>query len=241
LRFVIGLSMKVVLVSECQELARDISLVLNVRWPGLRMLRSLDTKEATALIHSEGPDMVMIDHGMPSLDCFELIAQVRGFSDVPVVVLGQNEDAGDEIRALETGADDWIALSSVSMQFIARVNAILRRCSRRYARESCSLGGKLRINYDGREVLVWGQRVKLTPIEYKILCHLAENRGRVVGCDELLRHVWGPFYEGEKEILKRTISRLRSKIEEDPARPEIIVTERGAGYIILGQEALSPL
>ena len=233
--------MKIVLASDSQDLERDISLILKVRWQGLSLISSADTKKATELIHREQPDMVMLDHGTPSLDCFELISQVRGFSGVPLVVLAHDEDADDEVRALEMGADDWITLSSISMQFIARVNAILRRCSGRVGRESYFLGGKLTINYAGREVFVFGKKVKLTPTEYRILCHLADNHGRVVSCDELLRRVWGPFYEGEKEILKRTISRLRSKIEEDPATPEIILTERGAGYTILDQETPAPL
>lgn len=236
----LGESMKVVLVSDSQGLARDISLFLKVRWPGLSLLSGVETKEVIELIHGAQPDIVMIDHGTPSLDCFDLISQVRSFSDVPLVVLGQDSNAADEVRALEMGADDWIGLTSVSMQFIARVNAILRRYSGRVDRESYFLGGKLTINYLGREVFVSGRKVRLSPTEYRILCYLAGNHGRVVSCDELLRHVWGPFYEGEKEILKRTISRLRSKIEEDPAIPDIVRTERGAGYIIVSQDAFVP-
>jgi len=233
-------NLKIVLVSDSQDLARDISLVLKVRWPGLSLLSSLETRESTALIHREQPDIVMLVHGTPSVDCFDLISRVRSFSDVPLIVLGQDANAADRLKLLEMGADSWITLSSISMEFITEVNTILRRSSLRNDWNSHFLGGKLAINYPRREVLVSGKKVNLPPILYRILCHLAQNEGRVVSGNELLRRVWGPAYEGEMEILKANIYRLRCKIEQDPARPEIILTERGAGYIILDHETPPP-
>lgn len=117
------------------------------------------------------------------------------------------------------------------MEFIAKVNAILRRCSPDSNRRISSfLNGKLSINYATREVCILGKQVKLTPIEYKILSYIAENQGRVVSSAELLRCVWGPNYQGDTEILKISIYRLRSKIEQNPSNREIILTERGVGY-----------
>ena len=234
------MNLKIVLVSNSQEIARDISIFLKVRWSGLSILSSLETREVTALIHREQPDMVMLVHGTPSVDCFDLIAQVRSFSDVPLIVLGQSGNAADRLKLLEMGADGWITISAISMEFITEVNTILRRSASRNDWVNHFLGGKLAINCHRREVLISGNKVKLTPIQYRILCHLAENKGRVVSRDELLRRVWGPAYEGETGILHRNISRLRSKIEEDPTNPEIILTERGVGYIILDHETPSP-
>jgi DNA-binding response OmpR family regulator len=136
------------------------------------------------------------------------------------------------VKALEMGADDWVSPSFVPMEFIAKVNAILRRRSANNHDVSSFLNGKLSINYDTRQVRVSGKPVKLTPIQYKLLCHLIQNQGRVCSSTELLQHVWGPNYGDEKELLKLSVYRLRSKIEEDPSNPEIIFNERGVGYVI---------
>ncbi len=224
--------MKVVLVSGSRDLAETVSLFLKVRWPELTLLNPGGGREAVELIYREDPDMVMIDHRAPSVDCFDLTSQIRSYCDVPIVVLGESDDVVDQVRALETGADDWIDPSSVPMGFIAKVSAILRRCSRQDDSVSRILDGKLVINHATREVFVSGNKAKLTPIEYKILCHLVENQGKVVTTRDLLCHVWGPNYESDKEILKINICRLRHKIEEDPANPEIVLSERGVGYIV---------
>ena len=224
--------MKVVLVSELNELAKTISLFLKIRWREMTLISSSEAREVMELIYREHPDIIMLDHGAASVDCFDLISQIRGFSDVAIIVLSQSNDAVDKVRALEMGADDWLARDCMPMEFIARVSAILRRCSHNNHRVSHFLDGKLTINYATRQVLVSGKKTKLTPIEYKILCHLVESQGSIVSSRELLCHVWGPNYESDKELLKISIWRLRQKIEEDPANPQIVLSERGIGYII---------
>jgi DNA-binding response OmpR family regulator len=224
--------MKVLLVGDSKDLSQTISLILKVRWPNLSLVRVIETREGIELIHKEQPDIVMLHLDSASLDGFDLISQIRGFSDVPLIVLSRSDDVMDKVKALETGADDWIALSSLPMEFIAKVNAILRRCSPSgNGRASSCLNGKLSINYATREVSVDGKPVRLTPIEYKILCQLAKNEGSVVSREKLLRGVWGPNYEADPEFLKKYIHRLRSKIEENPSAPKSIRTERGVGYI----------
>jgi len=222
-----------IIVAGSGELGQDISLFLKVRWPELTLLSCGEAREATELIYREHPDLVVIDRGAPSVDCFDMICQIRSFSDVPIIIVSQSDDVADSVRALEMGADDWISLPSIPMQFIAKVSAILRRCHPRSSRSALSsLDGKLSMNFATREVFISEKQVKLTPIEYKILCHLAENQGSVVSSAELLRHVWGPNYQDDKETLKISIHRLRSKIEKDSADPQIVLCERGVGYII---------
>ena len=170
--------------------------------------------------------------GAPPPDYFDLISQIRSFSDVPLIVIGQSDDVMDKVKALEMGADDWVSPSFIPMEFIAKVNAILRRHSLNIHEVFSLLNGKLSINYATRQVLILGKPVKLTPIQYKLLCHLIKNQGRVCSSAELLQHVWGPNYSDDRELLKLSVYRLRSKIEEDPSNPEIIFNERGIGYII---------
>jgi two-component system KDP operon response regulator KdpE len=151
---------------------------------------------------------------------------------VPLIVISQSENVMDKVKALEMGADDWVSPPFIPMEFIAKVNAIVRRCSFNYHEVFSFLDGKLSINYGTREVRILGHQVKLTPIQYKLLCHLIRNQGRVCSAVELLQHVWGPNYSDERELLKLSVYRLRSKIEEDPSNPEIIFNERGIGYVI---------
>jgi len=229
--------MKVLVVSCSQDLVQDISLILKVRWPNLCLIHADETGESLELIHREQPDIVMFHLSQQSLEapppnCFDLISQIRNFSDVSLIVISQSDDILDKVKALDTGADDWVSPFFVPMEFIAKVNAILRRRSPNNHTASSFLYGKLSIDYDTRQVYVSGKPVKLTPIQYKLLCHLIKNQGRVCSTSELLQHVWGPNYCDDRELLKLSVYRLRSRIEEDPSNPEIIFNERGIGYLI---------
>jgi len=229
--------MKVLVVSHSQDLLQAISAILNLRWPDLALVHVAEATESLELVHREKPDIVMFHLPEPSevassADCFRIISQIHNFSRVPLIVISQNNDVMDKVKALEMGADDWISPSAIPMEFIAKVNAILRRRSASNQDVSSFANGKLSINYDTRQVSVSGKPVKLTPIQYKLLCHLVENLGRVCSNTELLQHVWGPNYGDEKELLKLGVYRLRSRIETDPSKPEIISNERGIGYII---------
>ncbi len=223
--------MKTIVFADSEDLVETISLILRVRWPDLSMLQATEAREGMELIHREQPDIVMLHFdSAATVDCFDFIGQIRSFSDVPIVILSQGSDVTDEVRALEMGADDWIVLSSIPMAFIAKVNAILRRCARSNNYISSFLNDNVSINHATHEALVEGKAVKLTPIEYKILCRLVKNGGSVVSRATLLHSAWGPDYRADPNFLKKYIYRLRSKIEHDRANPEIILTERGVGY-----------
>lgn len=227
--------MKALLVGDSEELSQTISLILKVRWPQLTLVHAIEAREGMELIYREQPDIVMLHLDSAAVDCFDLISQIRSFSDVPLIILSEKNDVMDKIRALEMGADDWIAPSSIPMEFIAKVNAILRRRSpRSNAHISSFFDGKLSINFATREVCALGRPVKLTPIEYKILCQLVRNEGSVVSRADLLHSVWGPDYRADPEFLKKYIYRLRSKVEEEPTKPKIILNERGIGYKLVG-------
>ena len=229
--------MRVLVVSCSQDLVQDISFILKVRWPELYLGQADESEESLELIHREQPDIVMFHLSEQCLEaqhpnCFDLINQIRNFSDVPLIVISQSNNILDKVKALDMGADDWISPSFIPMEFIAKVNAILRRRSSNNHTASFFLNGKLSINYDMRQVCISGKPVKLTPIQYKLLCHLIKNRGRVCSTSELLQHIWGPNYIDDRELLKLSVYRLRSRIEEDPSNPEIIFNERGIGYVI---------
>lgn len=223
--------MKVLVCADSKDLVETISFILRVRWPDLTMLQATEAREGMNLIHREQPDIVMLHFdSAATVDSFDFIGEVRSFSDVPIVIVSQESDVTDEVMALEMGADDWIVLAS-PMVFIARVNAILRRCSAQNTEATSSFfNGRLMINCATHEVLVEGKMVKLTPIESKIACQLVTHAGTVVSSASLLHSAWGPDYRADPSFLKKYIYRLRAKIEQDPANPELILTERGVGY-----------
>lgn len=231
------MDIKVLFVKLPEELAEYVTLVLKVRWPSMISFSAGEEREAAELIHREQPHLVMLhlpekyEESTPG-NRFDLINHIRSFSEVPIIVIGQFGDDMDRVQVLQMGADDWVYPSFLPMEFMAKVNAILRRCFPDKQGVSSFLNGRLSIDYAARQVSVAGNPVKLTPIQYEILCHLVRNAGRVCSSAELLRHVWGPEYGDEKDILKLNVHRLRSKIEEDPSSPEIILSERGVGYVI---------
>ena len=229
--------MRVLLVKLPGDIAEYIPVVLKVRWSDLTILAADESTEALQLVHSEQPHLAILHlpartDGASHEECFDLIARIRSFSVMPLIVLGQEDEVMDRVRALETGADDWVSTGFSPMEFIAKVGAILRRCVPHEQAVGSFLGGRLSIDYAARQVSVLGRPVQLTPIQYKILCHLAENEGRVCTSTELLQHVWGPRSRDAKELLKLNVYRLRSKLKQDPSDPEIIFNERGTGYII---------
>ena len=227
----VRLGMKLLVVGGSDELSETISLILKVRWPELSLVHAAELGEALELARREQPDIVMLHFDLPCAGCFDLIRQIRSFSRLPLIVLSESNDVVEKVRVLEMGADDWIAPSSIPMEFIAKVNAILRRCYPHSDNHfSCFFNGKLSIDYAAHEVCILGKRVHLTPIEHKILYQLVKNEGSIVSRADLLHSVWGADYGADPEFVKKYIYRLRCKLEEDPANPQVIVTERGVGY-----------
>ncbi len=228
--------MKTLFVGLPEEISRYILLVLKVRWPGAVPVHAREEEETLHLVHSEQPHLVVLhlpgqSDGSTHEERFGLIARIRELSEVPLISVGETDDVMDKVKALETGADEWISASFVPMEVIAKVNAIMRRCHNDEGVSSL-MDGRLAIDHATRHVYVDGNPVKLTPIQYEILSHLVKNSGRVCTSTELLQRVWGPGYGDDKEILKLSVHRLRSRIEKDPSDPEIILNERGVGYII---------
>lgn len=226
-----GARMKVFFIGDSKELEQKVSFSLRVRWPDFSLVHTAEGREVISRVRTEQPDICILDLDSPNFAGLDLLSQIHRFSSVPIIVLSQRNDIVDRARALEMGADDYITQPFIPMELIARVNALLRRSSivkSEYAKPFVS--GKLTINYATHRVFLSGKPVKLTPIEYKILCHLARSKGSVVTRSDLLLSVWGPDYQADPEFLKKYIYRLRSKVEDDHDNPEIIITEWGVGY-----------
>ena len=205
---------------------------LNLEHDGFDVVEAADGLEALRQVRDSLPDLVLLDVMMPELDGFETLRLLREITAVPVIMLTARGEEDDRVRGLELGADDYVTKPFSPRELVSRVKAVLRRTETTPPAEKSTLqvDDRLSINFDRREVLVNGQLVKLRPTEFRLLYHLVNNAGWVVPHDQLLAKVWGYEYREETHYLRLYINYLRQKLEEDPANPKYILTERGVGY-----------
>ena len=177
------------------------------------------------------PDLVVLDLGLPDGDGVELIADLRKWSAVPVIVLSARANEADKIRALDAGADDYLTKPFGVGELLARVRATLRR-QRQPAAGAAGLVcfGAVEVDLPNRRVTRAGQSVHLTPTEYRLLAVLVANAGRVMTTPQLLRAVWGPSQAENGHYLRIYMGHLRHKLEDDPTQPRYLLTETAVGY-----------
>jgi two-component system KDP operon response regulator KdpE len=178
------------------------------------------------------PDLLVLDLGLPDGDGVDLLRDLRGWSDVPVIVLSARTDEADKIEALDAGADDYLVKPFSTGELLARVRAHLRRRGSAGAPPGASTieFGDCRIDLARRVVERAGQNLHLTQIEYRLLTHLAGHAHCVLTHRQLLQAVWGPGHAADTHYLRVYMTRLRKKVESDPAQPRHLVTETGIGY-----------
>lgn len=204
---------------------------MNLEMEDFQVITASSGTEAIERVRKDLPDLVLLDVGMPGLDGFETLRMIREISEVPVIMLTVRSDEEDIVRGLELGADDYITKPFRTRELSSRIRAVLRR-TRTVPLETAILkiDDYLSVDYNRREVIVGGKRVKLRPTEFRLLYHLIENAGWVVPHEVLLAKVWGHEYREEVHYLRLYITYLRQKIEPDPSHPRYILTERGVGY-----------
>jgi two-component system KDP operon response regulator KdpE len=222
-----------VLVVDDEKSLRDfIRRNLDVR--GYRVQTAANGLEALALIHAENFDLIILDLMMPHMDGLETTRRVREHSVVPIIILTALGEENDKIRAFDLGADDYLTKPFGVEELLARVRAVLRRSSWRdipvgEERQVLHRAG-VSLDLEQRLVTSRGQEIDLTPTEFELLNVLMRNAGIVLSHRDLLHRVWGPEYQDEVEYVRVYIGRLRRKLERDPLKPELLLTERGVGY-----------
>ena len=223
--------MKVLVIGD-NEVVKNISFYLQLRWPDAIMVSAAEGSKGIELVEAEAPDLVMADFSLPDMNGLELVGNVCEFSNVPVIILVGQETEMERARVLEVGADDYITKPFSAIDVLAKVNALLRRTHAvGFQRGRMPLvSGDLTISLSTREVFLSGKPVKLTPHEYDLLLQLVRNEGRVLTHRMLLEKVWGPEYAEDCGFIKKYIYCLRQKLSNDAAHPGRIVTERGVGY-----------
>jgi DNA-binding response OmpR family regulator len=205
---------------------------MNLELEGAKILSAKNGLEALDQVRRHNPDLILLDIMMPQLDGYETLRMLREFSSIPVVMLTAKGEEEDIVKGLELGADDYITKPFGVRELVSRVKAVLRRVqsTTEHGQALLRIDDRLSIDFNNHEVIVEGKPVKLRPTEYRLLYHLIENVGWTVPHEQLLAKVWGYEYRDETHYVRLYINYLREKIEEDPANPKYILTERGIGY-----------
>jgi two-component system KDP operon response regulator KdpE len=205
---------------------------INLEAENFQVITAASGTETLKRVREDLPDLVLLDVGMPELDGFETLRLLRELSDIPVVMLTVRSSEDDIVRGLGLGADDYITKPFRARELSSRIKAVLRRTAGPAEPESAILkvDDYLSVDYNSREAIVDGKRVKLRPTEFRLLFHLIENAGWVVPHETLLSKVWGYEYRDEVHYVRLYVTYLRQKIEPDPSNPRYILTERGTGY-----------
>ena len=226
---------KILVVDDDPSLVRLVTQVLTDK--GYEVLKANNGQEALRLLFAQKPDLVLLDVVMPGIDGWQTCSRIRDISPtIPIIMLtGNRKTEDDVVRGLDYGADDYLLKPVGNRELVARVRAALRRAelpSYLDDKERAIIysDGFLTINLTERKVIVDGERVKLTPIEFRLLAILLENAGRILTHRQLLEKVWGWEYVDDLDYVRIYISHLRRKIEPEPALPKYIVTEPGVGY-----------
>ncbi len=224
------MSQRILVVDDEPQIGRLLKTGLSAR--GYEVMIARDGQAALDATISWRPDVMVLDLGLPVLDGLEVCRRVRGWSEMPIIVLTVRDAERDKVEALDLGADDYLTKPFSMDELLARIRVALRHSERLalVREEPVYTFGELHIDRAHRRVLVRGQEVHLTPTEYELLRVLTTHAGKVLTHRWLLRTVWGASYEQDVPTLRVFINQLRHKIEADTARPTYILTEPGIGY-----------
>ncbi len=226
---------KILIVDDDPSMVGLISQVLSSK--GYEVLESNNGQDALRLLYSQKPDLVLLDVVMPVMDGWQTCSRIRDISAaIPIIMLtGQRKTEEDVAQGLDYGADDYLIKPVGNKELAARVQAMLRRAElpssvEDQGKHAAFSDGYLTVDIAQRRVIVDGNQVKLTPIEFRLLALLMQNTGRILMHQQLLEKVWGWEYVDDLDYVRIYISHLRKKIEPNPALPKYIITEPGVGY-----------
>jgi two-component system KDP operon response regulator KdpE len=221
---------QVLIVEDDEAMRRFLRATLRVH--GYRLHEATTAAEALVIARSRRPDLVVLDLGLPDADGTTVVAELRTWYQGPILVVSARHQESDKVKALDLGADDYLTKPFGTDELLARLRVALRNVARAQANpdQGVFTTGELRVDRDRHDVTVRGQPVKLTPLEYRLLHTLMQHAGKVVTRAQLLREVWGEAHQEEAHYLRVYMSALRRKLEADPARPKLLLTEQNVGY-----------
>ena len=220
------------LVVEDEEAMRRF-LRVTLRVNNYRVTEATTAQEALTIAKDRRPDVVLLDLGLPDGDGLQVVVGLRTWFAGPILVVSARHQESDKVQALDAGADDYLTKPFGTSELLARLRVAQRHFARTAAgttEKGVFVAGVLRVDRDRHEVTVRGEVVKLTPIEYRLLTHLAAQPDRVVTHQQLLKAVWGPGHAEDTHYVRVHMANLRKKVEDDPSMPKHLLTEAGIGY-----------
>ena len=220
----------VLVVEDEPQLQRFLRTALTAH--DYRIVEAGTVREALIAATTYNPELILLDIGLPDGSGIDLTRRIREWSRVPIIVISARGKEDDKVAALDAGADDYLTKPFGVNELLARIRVALRHTSSSASGpgEPVLEIGPLRLDLTRREVLVSGAQVHLTPLEYRLLSLLAQNAGKVLTHRQILKEVWGPGSVSETHYLRVFMAQLRRKVEPDPARPRLLLTEPGVGY-----------
>jgi two-component system KDP operon response regulator KdpE len=218
----------VLVVDDEPQIVRALRINLSAR--GYDVLTAYDGKTALRVAVDEKPDVVVLDLGLPDIDGVDVIAGLRGWTSMPIIVLSARTESALKVEALDAGADDYVTKPFGMDELLARLRAAVRRATTQTVEDPIVTTATFTVDLAVKKVHRDGAEVHLTPTEWGLLEILARNPGRLVSQKQLLQDVWGPTHVGESQYLRVYLAQLRRKLEADPPRPRHLITEAGMGY-----------
>lgn len=217
----------------------DASIRLGLRkslsFDGYQVIEAGDGEQGLEMAFSKRPDLIVLDVMLPRINGFEVCRTIRRHDKTtPILILSAKEQESDKITGLDQGADDYITKPFSVRELVARIKAALRRTKPEEQASAVFEFGNVSVDVPGQRLLVNGESIEVSNREFRLLCYLIENRGRVLSRDQILNKVWGFDYEGTARTIDNFINKLRAKLEDEPTDPQFIVTVRGVGYKFLG-------
>lgn len=221
----------ILIVEDEEGISNFISAILTSN--GYNVIKTGKGSEAISLTASHVPDLILLDLGLPDIDGIEVLKNLRKWTVIPIVVVSARGHEREKVEALDLGADDYITKPFGSAELLARIRTELRHSQKKSdigsAQTRSITVGALHIDYEKRYVQLEGEKLHLTPIEYKIIVLLSKHIGKVLTHDFLIKEIWGP-YTNETQTLRVNMANIRRKLEKNPAEPKYIITEVGVGY-----------
>ena len=219
--------MKLLIADDDPQMVRALRITLAAH--GYEVVVAADGAAAIATAAQSHPDLIMLDLGMPQLDGIEVIQALRGWTNVPIIVVSGRTGSADKVDALDAGADDFVTKPFQLDELLARLRALSRR-SLPVGGESAVSFGDVVVDLSTKTVTRAGTRVHLTPTEWRMLEHLARHPGALVTRQDLLKEIWGSEQVSDSGYLRLYMSQLRKKLEQEPSTPVHLLTESGMGY-----------
>jgi len=221
----------VLVVDDDIRIVRMMQRILELQ--GYRVISANDGETALNLLEEESPDLILLDIMLPDTDGCTVCQQIREFSEVPIIMVTAKGNEEEKVEGLDAGADDYVTKPFSANELAARARAVLRRGKLGEVRSEPVLQcHDLTVDLSQHKVTLGEQEVNLTATEYKLLCYLVRNTGRVLTPDQILEKVWGEEYLGESHLLQVTMARLRQKLGDDAKKSRYILTRPGIGYMM---------